>query len=52
MLGEEVIELVNEIKEKGKYSAVFDASNLSSGTYIYELKVNDFRKIRKMMLVK
>jgi len=52
MLGQEVLTLVNELKNKGRYTSVFDASNLSSGTYIYELKVNSFRKSQKMMLVK
>ncbi len=52
MLGQTVAELVNEMKEPGKYSVTFDASSLSSGTYIYEIKVNNFRKTQKMMLVK
>ncbi len=52
MLGQEVATIVNEVKDAGKHSAVFNASHLSSGTYIYEIKVNDFRKTQKMMLVK
>jgi parallel beta-helix repeat protein len=39
MLGREVATLVNENKGPGYYSAVFDASRLSSGTYIYRLSV-------------
>ncbi len=52
MLGQEVATLVNEVKDAGRHSATFNASHLSSGTYIYEIKVNDFRKTQKMMLVK
>jgi hypothetical protein len=37
MLGTEVAELVNETKPAGYYEAVFDASNLSSGVYVYRI---------------
>ncbi|MGE5441245.1 MAG: T9SS type A sorting domain-containing protein, partial [Bacteroidota bacterium] len=52
MLGKEVTTLVNEYKEQGRYSVEFNASNLPSGTYIYELRANDFVKSGKMMLLK
>jgi hypothetical protein len=39
MLGREVATLVNGEKTAGYYSATFDASRLSSGTYIYRLSV-------------
>jgi len=51
-LGQIVSELVNEEKSVGKYQINFNASNLSSGIYFYELKVNQFRKVNKMLLVK
>ncbi|MCU7493005.1 MAG: T9SS type A sorting domain-containing protein [Ignavibacteria bacterium] len=52
MLGKEVTTLVNEYKEQGRYSVEFNASHLPSGTYIYELRANDFVKSGKMLLLK
>ena len=51
-LGREVRTLVNEIKKPGKYSVKFDASQLSSGIYIYRLQSESFTKSMKMMLLK
>ncbi|MBI9071001.1 MAG: T9SS type A sorting domain-containing protein [Melioribacteraceae bacterium] len=51
-LGKEVAELVNGMKTEGRYNAVFDASNLSSGIYFYTIQVNDFTQTNKMLLVK
>lgn len=52
LLGSEVKTLVNEYKTKGRYSTTFDASNLASGLYIYQLKSNNFSSIKKMILSK
>lgn len=52
LLGEKVAELVNEVKESGSYSVNFNASNLSSGTYIYTLSANGNITSRKMTLIK
>jgi len=52
ILGKEVAELVNEVKEEGIHKVVFDASNLTSGVYIYSLRVNDFVQNNKMTLLK
>lgn len=38
--------------EKGIHSVMFDASELSSGVYIYELNSTDFKEAKKMMLIK
>jgi hypothetical protein len=52
LLGEKAAELVNEVKESGNHSLTFDASKLSSGTYIYRLSVNGNVISKKMTLVK
>ncbi|MBU0558411.1 MAG: T9SS type A sorting domain-containing protein, partial [Bacteroidetes bacterium] len=52
MLGREIAELVNVKKDSGIYTVDFDGSSLSSGTYIYSLKVNEFSQSRKMLLLK
>ncbi len=52
ILGNEKAVLVDELKEAGIYSVNFDASNLPSGIYFYELKAESFRQTKKMLLVK
>jgi len=52
VLGNEVATLVNEEKPAGNYEAKFDASNLSSGTYIYKISAGNFIQTKKMILMK
>ncbi len=52
VLGKEVATLVNEVKSVGSYEVDFDASNLSSGVYFYQLKSGSFMQIKKMILLK
>ncbi|MGD0338316.1 MAG: T9SS type A sorting domain-containing protein [Bacteroidota bacterium] len=52
VLGREVASLINEYQKPGKYNVEFNAANLSSGFYIYQLKVNDFISTKKMLLLK
>ncbi|NWF87836.1 MAG: T9SS type A sorting domain-containing protein, partial [Ignavibacteriaceae bacterium] len=42
----------NEEKQTGNYEVQFDASNLSSGVYLYKITMHDFTKTMKMMVVK
>ncbi|MCX6152055.1 MAG: T9SS type A sorting domain-containing protein [Ignavibacteriales bacterium] len=51
-LGQEVATLLNEVKSAGVYETNFDASKLTSGTYIYKITTPQFSSTRKMMLVK
>ena len=51
-LGKVVSTLVNEFKEAGTYNVNFDASNLASGIYFYEIKAGNFSDIKKMLLIK
>jgi len=48
ILGREVKTLVNEVKTKGRYEVNFDASNLASGLYIYEIKSGSYKASKKM----
>ncbi len=52
ILGKEVASLVNENEGAGYYKVNFDANNLSSGFYIYRLRVNNYVESKKMLLTK
>ena len=52
MLGQQVATLVSSTLNAGRYSTQFDASKLSSGTYIYRLTADNFVTTSKMMLIK
>lgn len=52
MLGREVATLVDEHLVAGKYTATFNASDLASGAYVYQLNVAGHRLSGKMMLSK
>ena len=52
ILGAEVAELVNEVKEVGYHSVEFNAATLPSGVYIYTMQVNGFTSSKKMLLMK
>ena len=52
MLGREVSTLVNETKPAGTFEVEFDASKLSSGTYVYKLNAGGYQTVKKMTLTK
>ncbi|MTI87368.1 MAG: T9SS type A sorting domain-containing protein [Balneolaceae bacterium] len=52
MLGQEVVQLVNERMGAGLKTVQFNASGLSSGMYIYRLKAGSYLETRKMTLIK
>ncbi len=52
LLGNEVINLVNENKQAGFYSVQFNASNLSSGIYFYNLITEKYIQTKKLILLK
>lgn len=52
MLGREVRTLVDEWQRVGRHRVLLDASNLSSGAYIYQLRAGSFTDRKKMLLVK
>ena len=51
-LGRQVAALVDEQKNPGKYSVVFDASGLSSGVYLYRMQTDAYVKSRQMVLAR
>lgn len=52
VLGNEIVTLVNEEKQTGKYKVEFDASSIPSGIYFYQLKAGSFVETKKMVLLK
>jgi photosystem II stability/assembly factor-like uncharacterized protein len=52
VLGREVAILINEVKPVGVYEVEFNASNLSSGLYFYDLNAGGQKLSRKMCLIK
>ena len=51
-LGQKLATLVDEKQEAGYRSAIWDASEVSSGLYFYKLTAGDFTETKRMMLVK
>ena len=52
VLGKEVATLVNKAQNPGYYKVNFDANNLTSGIYYYQLKVGSFVETKKMIILK
>ncbi|MFH1197290.1 MAG: FISUMP domain-containing protein [bacterium] len=51
LLGETVIEAINETQDAGIHEYIFNAANLSSGIYFYQLMVDDHLDVKKMVLL-
>lgn len=51
-LGRKIAVLVDELKEPGYYQVTWDAKNLSSGTYFYQLRSGGFESTKKMVLLR
>ena len=52
VLGRKVKELVNTKQQAGRYEVQLEASNLSSGVYIYQLIAEKYMSSKKMILLK
>jgi hypothetical protein len=52
LLGQKVSTLIDRRMQAGSHKVSFDASALSSGTYIYRISSGDFVQTKKMMLIK
>jgi len=53
ILGQKVSTLIlNQIHNVGNYKISFNAENLPSGLYLYQIRTEKFQQIKKMLLVK
>jgi hypothetical protein len=52
LLGQEIVELINEELQTGNYEVSFDATNLPTGIYFYRMEAGNFVQTRKMILMK
>ncbi len=52
LLGQKVVNLVDEKQGPGKYHVQWDASGLASGLYYYIYNAGKFQQIKKMILIK
>jgi hypothetical protein len=52
LLGQEVAALINEVMEEDPHRVNFDAANLPSGIYFYQLRTDNFNRIKKMTLLR
>lgn len=51
-LGNEIETLLNEVKPAGAYQLRWNAVNLPSGVYLYQIRAGDFIQARKMILLR
>lgn len=52
MIGQEVMVLVNEMKQPGRYGVRWDATRYPSGVYFYRLQARDYTETKKLILMK
>jgi hypothetical protein len=51
-IGQQIKELVNEVKGPGSYNISFNASSISSGIYFYKIETAEFSQVKKMIVLK
>jgi uncharacterized delta-60 repeat protein len=52
LLGQEIMTLVDELKQAGRYEVRWNAADFSSGVYFYRLKAGGFVQTMKFILLK
>ncbi|GEM_PF-6480560 len=52
LYGREISTLVNKRMNQGVHTVIFEAGDLSSGTYIYRLEAGPYSDARRMLLIK
>jgi len=50
--GREVTVLVNEVKQPGQYTVIFDTKELQSGIYFYKIQAGGLSETKKLILLK
>ncbi len=51
-LGQQIALLLNQPLSAGQYQVMFDASNLVSGTYYYQIEAGNFTSVKRLVLIK
>ncbi|HQY19912.1 MAG TPA: T9SS type A sorting domain-containing protein [Ignavibacteria bacterium] len=52
ILGKKITTLVNENQQAGTHEVLWDASDSPNGFYFYEMKVEKYSSVKKMLLIK
>jgi len=52
LMGREVAALIDRYQESGSYNVIFQADNLASGIYFYQLQSGDFMSTKKLIVLK
>jgi plastocyanin len=52
IIGNELVNLVNENLQAGRYTVTWDAANYPSGVYLYKIVSGGYTVTKKMMLIK
>jgi hypothetical protein len=52
ILGQEIVNVVNELLDEGSHTYNFNAVSLPSGIYFYRLTAGKFTAVKKMQLLK
>ena len=52
LTGREVARLVDKNLPAGRYTVIFNASYLSSGTYFYKIITDEYTEVKKMLMIK
>lgn len=52
ILGQKIATLIDDYKVPGEHQLVFNSGDLSSGLYYYQIEVNGFKQVRKMLVLK
>jgi hypothetical protein len=52
VLGQQIMNMVDEEQKAGYHEVVFQAGNLSSGVYFYSIAAGEFRQTKKLVMLK
>ena len=52
ILGQQLVTLVNEVKDPGAYRTIWNARGMASGVYFYRLRAGGFVDTKKILLLK